>query len=165
MHPGIFLFSATMLSNANYYYNPFEMSQQQLDSISYSVSTLNAVYSLHNFFEMEAMKTAFISEKENLLYEANEKIYNIFVKMTKNPENLRDISNPSFFEQLFAIYEFPDAIKYIEYPSRLLQKLALSLDIKTIQYIKNMDLNIKLDAIKELVNKGYNLSKWIKKIK
>ena len=173
MHPGIFLFSATILSNVNYYYNPFELSQEQLDSISYSVSTANAVYSLYNFFEMKAMKTAFsfekskliksfLVDKDKLFNKLNQDIHNIFIKMITKPESLKDIINPNFWEQLFAIYESPEAIKYIKKPTQIIKEFAMSIDIETIQWIKNLNMEEKYKAMLELTKQGYNIANWIK---
>jgi len=166
MHPGIFLFSATILSNVNYYYNPFELSQEQLDSISYSVSTANAVYSLYSFFQMKAMTTAFLLEKQfeknKLLNKLNQDIYNTFIKMTTNPESLKVIPNPNFWEQLFAIYESPEAIKYIKQPTQIIKEFAMSIDIESIQWIKNLNMEEKYNAMLELTKQGYKIANWIK---
>ena len=161
MQPVIFLFAANILSSVNQIYNPFELSQEQLNTINYSIASLNTVLSVYSYFsfsfEKQELLNSFSKEQKKFFYKTSNEIHKAFLKMIKNPKTLKVIPDPSFFEQLFAIYNSPEAIKYIKNPSEYIQKFAIQMDITTIKWIKNLDIKLKLDTMKKLYEQGFDL--------
>ena len=164
MQPVILLFAANILSSVNQIYNPFKLSQAQLNTINYSISSLNTVLSVYTYFsfsiEKQDLLKSFSKEKTKILHETSNEIYQAFLKMTKNPKKINDIINPTFFDQLFAVYESPESIKYIKNPYSYIKKFAIEMDITSIKWIKNLDLKLKLDTMKKLYEKGFDLDQF-----
>jgi len=76
----------------------------------------------------------------------------ILLKLKKNPEYIKDLNEVDEELEIFIVKNNGNNIKYIEEPSREVQKQAIKSTPLSVKYIKNIDKEIGIMCVKSLWN-------------